>query len=127
VVSFNRSLLKGKTPRFATDFDNPSHVRGPLNVGSAPYWPWELTELLPCRTTIFIAPYLNDKDTEMETDRDMETEINIQRKRKLTIHGHGHRCGAVQNIQSGAIFAIDLSGLPLTCHGAISNTCSASS
>jgi hypothetical protein len=56
----------------------------------------------------------------METETDIETEINVKRKWKLTIHGHGHRCGAVLNIQSGAIFAIDLSGLPLTCHGAIS-------
>jgi hypothetical protein len=95
------------TPKFATDFDNPSHVRGPINVGSAPYWPLESTELLPCRTKMFIAPYLYDKDTEMESETDIETEINRKWKRQPTIHRHGHRCGHGHGHEHGigALFA----------------------
>ncbi len=32
MVLYDRTLLMGELPRFATDFDAPSHVRGHLNV-----------------------------------------------------------------------------------------------
>ncbi len=50
-------------------------MRGPLSFHATSYGPWKLTEYLPCRTKIFIAPYLIDTGTEtnMDTETDMET------------------------------------------------------
>ncbi len=81
MVSTDTSLFKGEAPRFLADFIHPSQLRGPLSFRTISNGPWKLTEYLPCRTKIFVAPYLIDTDTEkdMDTDTDTETETDMER------------------------------------------------
>jgi hypothetical protein len=107
-------------------------VRGPLSFRTTSNGPWKLTEELPRRTKIFVAPYLIDTDflteTDMETDTEIDADIDtdIDTNIDMDIDRDMDKDTDMELeyicFPYGTIVAIAPYGLPATHHGASSNS-----